>query len=115
MLDGQRKIRIQVDIESQHDRPPVLLFGISHSNGLPLYGVSNEMDRTAARRLAAGRYRFEVELDLGSLLPGQYQLRLHSMDSEGLRLFDTREVELVLRGATREFGVVRLPHVWHEA
>lgn len=115
VLDGQRKIRIQVDIESQHDRPPVLLFGISHSNGLPLYGVSNEMDRTAARRLAAGRYRFEVELDLGSLLPGQYQLRLHSMDSEGLRLFDTREVELVLRGATREFGVVRLPHVWHEA
>ncbi len=113
LLEGSSQVEIDVEIESQQDRPPVLLFGISHSNGLPLYGVSNEMDQSSAQRLAPGRYRFRLGLDLASLLPGQYQLRLHSMDPEGLRLFDTREVELVIRGASREFGVVRLPHVWH--
>jgi lipopolysaccharide transport system ATP-binding protein len=34
------------------------------------------------------------------------------MDPEGVRLFDTVERGLVVRGASREFGLVRLAHRW---
>jgi len=39
-------------------------------------------------------------------------VRVHPMDSEGVRLFDTVERSLVVRGASREFGLVRLAHRW---
>ena len=46
------------------------------------------------------------------LLPGSYSLRGHAMDPEGLRLCDTAEIRFSVRGASRELGMVRLPHRW---
>jgi lipopolysaccharide transport system ATP-binding protein len=46
------------------------------------------------------------------LLPGSYNVRAHVMDSEGVRMFDTLERGLNIRGASREFGLIRLPHRW---
>jgi lipopolysaccharide transport system ATP-binding protein len=34
------------------------------------------------------------------------------MDPEALRLFDTVERAFTVRGASREFGMVRLQHRW---
>jgi len=46
------------------------------------------------------------------LLPGSYTIRVHPLDPEGVRVFDTMERVLNVRGATREFGLVQLPHRW---
>jgi lipopolysaccharide transport system ATP-binding protein len=37
---------------------------------------------------------------------------LHPMDPEGLRVFGTVEVSLIVRGQSRELGTVRIPHRW---
>lgn len=115
LLDGSRTLRVQADVSSRDDRPPVLLAGIAHGNGLPIYGVSSEMDSMPPLRLGAGLFRHGIEFDLGSLLPGEYLLKLHPMDPEGLRVFGTEEIALIIRGRSRELGTVRLPHRWGNA
>jgi lipopolysaccharide transport system ATP-binding protein len=45
-------------------------------------------------------------------LPGSYNLRGHSMDPEGVRLFDTAETLFTVSGNTKEVGYIRLPHEW---
>jgi lipopolysaccharide transport system ATP-binding protein len=112
LLDGNRLLRVTADLEVRDDRSPVLLVGVAHTNGLPIYGVSSDMDGVGALRLASGRYRHSVEFDLSALLPGEYLLKLHPMDAEGLRLFGTEEIALIIRGQSRELGTVRLPHAW---
>jgi lipopolysaccharide transport system ATP-binding protein len=37
------------------------------------------------------------------------------MDPEGVRVFDTLERSVTIRGATREFGLVHLAHRWGSA
>jgi lipopolysaccharide transport system ATP-binding protein len=111
-LDEQRRLALEVELEARDDHAPVLLFGLAHGNGLPIYGVSSDMDQVQPEPLSAHRYRFRFDVDLASLLPGEYLLRLHPMDSQGLRLFGTHEITVVVRGETREMGAVRLPHRW---
>jgi lipopolysaccharide transport system ATP-binding protein len=36
------------------------------------------------------------------------------MDTEGVRAFDTIERAITIRGSSREFGMVRLSHRWHD-
>jgi lipopolysaccharide transport system ATP-binding protein len=88
------------------------MFGIVRADGTPVYGVSSEMDAIEVRRGADGRFVAEVEFANLSLLPGGYNVRAHAMDSEGVRLFDSQERGLSVRGASREFGMVRLAHRW---
>jgi lipopolysaccharide transport system ATP-binding protein len=40
-------------------------------------------------------------------------LRAHALDPEGLRLYDTVETAFTVRGATRDYGLVRLAHEWY--
>jgi lipopolysaccharide transport system ATP-binding protein len=70
------------------------------------------MDAVVPQRSGADEYRGEIGFDELPLLPGSYAVRVHAMDSEGVRLFDTVERGLVVRGASREFGLVRLAHRW---
>ncbi len=94
------------------DRPPVLLFGIVRADGTPVYGShSNEGDYVPAR-IEPRRFAFAVRFDALQLLPGKYRLRAHALDPEGLRLFDTVEVDFVVTGETRDYGLVGLPHEW---
>jgi lipopolysaccharide transport system ATP-binding protein len=94
------------------DRPPVLLFGIVRVDGTPVYGShSNERDYEP-RRLALHRFGFAVRFDALALLPGKYRMRVHTLDAEGLRLFDTFEIDFVVTGETRDYGLVELPHAW---
>jgi lipopolysaccharide transport system ATP-binding protein len=39
-------------------------------------------------------------------------VRIHALDPEGLRLFDTQEREIVVTGRTRDYGLVQLAHDW---
>jgi lipopolysaccharide transport system ATP-binding protein len=92
------------------DIPPVLLFGIVRADGSPVYGShSNDGDYRPAR-IAQGEFAFAVRFEAIALLPGKYRMRVHTLD--GLRLFDTFEFDFVVTGATRDYGLARLPHAW---
>ncbi len=106
------ELRVEAEVYSPDDRPPVLAVGIVRLDGTPVYGVSSEMDGARPERLAQGRYRFRLCFEPLPLLPGGYALRVHPLDPEGLRLFDTAEWEFFVRGESREFGIVRLAHRW---
>ena len=99
-------------VRSRDDRQPIVLFGIVRIDGTPVYGVSTDMDGVNAHKLKNGEYLAEIEFNAVSLLPGSYQLRAHAMDTEGLRLLDTLERTLTVRGNSREFGLIRLDHRW---
>ncbi|MGZ5581496.1 MAG: ABC transporter ATP-binding protein [Usitatibacter sp.] len=94
------------------DRPPVALWGVVRVDDTPVYGSHSNESGYELERLEPRLFGFAVRMDKLLLLPGKYWLRLHTLDSEGLRLFDTVEVEIVVRGETRDYGVVALPHEW---
>jgi lipopolysaccharide transport system ATP-binding protein len=96
------------------DRPPVLLFGVVRADGTSIYGSHSNETSYLPPRLEPHRFGFAVRFEGLRLLPGKYTLRVHALDTEGLRLFDTVEVEFVVTGETRDYGLVALPHHWRE-
>jgi lipopolysaccharide transport system ATP-binding protein len=94
------------------DRPPVVLFGVVRVDGTSVYGTHSNEEGFIPVRLEPHLFGFAMHLTQLSLLPGKYRLRVHTLDAEGLRLFDTVEVEVVVTGDTRDYGVVELPHRW---
>lgn len=111
---GGETLEIEFDVRTREGRMPVAAFGIVRADGTPVYGTTSEIDAVSQPTIVDGRVRFRVELPELALLPGAYSVRLHAMDPEGLRLFDTLERGFVVRGHTRELGVVRLSHRWVE-
>jgi lipopolysaccharide transport system ATP-binding protein len=94
------------------DRPPVLLVGIVRADGTPVYGSHSNETGYRPHRIAPTRFAFALRFASPGLLPGKYTVRAHALDPEGLRLCDTVEMEVVVSGATRDYGLVRLEHEW---
>lgn len=111
-VEAGETLVIEFDIRTRDGRMPVAAFGIVRADGTPIYGTTSEIDAVVPPPIVAGHVRFRVELPDLTLLPGSYSVRFHAMDTEGLRLFDTLERGFVVRGHTRELGVVRLAHRW---
>ena len=105
-------LRARVRVHSRDGRTPVIVVGIVRADGTPVYGVSTEMDGVKPQRESENVYSAEIVFADLSLLPGCYVLKAHPLDSEGVRLFDTLERGLTIRGESREFGLVRLNHTW---
>jgi lipopolysaccharide transport system ATP-binding protein len=93
-------------------RSPVLLFGIVRADGTPVYGSPSNDSGFVPAMTGDRRFAFAVRFDALALLPGKYMVRMHALDPEGLRLFDTVENEFVVTGETRDFGLVKLQHAW---
>ena len=93
-------------------RAPVLLFGIVRADGSPVYGSHSDESGFAPVPAGERRFAFGVRFPRVTLLPGKYMLRMHVLDPEGLRLFDTLEKEFVVTGETRDYGLARLEHEW---
>jgi lipopolysaccharide transport system ATP-binding protein len=93
-------------------RSPVLLFGIVRADGSPVYGSHSDESGFAPTPAGDHRFAFGVRFPRVTLLPGKYMLRMHVLDPEGLRLFDTLEKEFVVTGETRDYGLARLEHEW---
>lgn len=108
-------LAVDVRVRSNDARAPVVLIGLVRADGTPVYGVSSEMDGASPASLGDGRFAYRLQFPALSLLPGSYQLRVHPLDPEGMRLFDTIERQLIVPGTAREFGLVRLPHTWTHA
>lgn len=104
---------IKTVLTSRDASPPVLLCGWVRADGTSVFGVSSEMDNITATKIGEGRYEFKLHFPQLALLPGKYQLRIHSMDTQGLRLFQTMSQEINIVGESRAFGLVALPHHWN--
>lgn len=105
-------IDVELQIYSPDDRPPVGVVGVVRADGTPVYGVVSDNEDAKPVRLADNLYRFRLRLSKIALLPGSYNLSAHSMDPEGMRVFDNRQMTFVITGETREVGYIRLPHQW---
>lgn len=112
MLDVGDALRVRVRVRSRDGRVPCVMIGVVRADGTPVYGVSTEIDSVVPHRIAADEYVCEIEFGDLELLPGSYTVRVHPMDTEGVRIFDTIERGVIIRGASREFGLVRLAHRW---
>lgn len=106
-------LRIGGRVFSPDGRVPTALVGFVRKDGMPIYGVSSEMDGHVLARVGAQEYKFEFEIPELSLLPGEYRVKGHALDPEGYRLFDELIGELTVIGESRELGVCRLPHRWN--
>jgi lipopolysaccharide transport system ATP-binding protein len=105
---------VRGEVFSPDGRVPVALVGIIRADGTPVYGVGTDMDGVQPTAIAPDRYAFTLTLPRLALLPGKYLVRGFAADPEGMRIFDTCEVPLVVTGESREMGFVRLPHRWHD-
>ena len=105
-------LTIAGEVFSPDGRPPVVLLGLIRADGTPVYGVATDMDGVAPVRIGEHRYAFSLAFLRLPLLPGKYLVRAHALDPEGVRLFDNVEVPLIVEGATREMGLVRIEHRW---
>jgi len=103
---------IELQIYSPDNRPPVGVIGVVRADGTPVYGVVSENEGVSPVKLADHYYRFRLRFADIALLPGSYNLSAHSMDPEGLRVFDNRQTTFVVTGDTKEAGYIRLPHEW---
>ncbi len=112
VIEMGASVSVRGDIFSPDGRAPQVMMGLLRADGLPIYGTGSELDNITLKESAPKVFSFDFCYDSLPLLPGQYTLRVHAMDPEGMRLFDTVERVLQVRGATRELGVVRLAHRW---
>jgi lipopolysaccharide transport system ATP-binding protein len=111
-IEMSGNLRVRVRVHSRDGRAPVIVVGIVRMDGTPVYGVSSEMDATTPQRVSDNVYAAEIDFAGLPLLPGSYAIKVHPLDPEGMRLFDTIERGLTVRGQSREFGMVRLAHAW---
>lgn len=114
VLERGADLQVEARIHSRDGRLPVVAFGLARADGTPVYGVTTEMESVAPVR-ESDVFVARIDFPRLPLLPGSYSLRVHSMDSEGVRAFDTVERAITIRGESREFGLVRLEHRWPDA
>jgi lipopolysaccharide transport system ATP-binding protein len=112
VLEQQSHVLVQLSAYAPDDRAPILMLGIVRADGTPVYGVTTDVDQIQPARVSQGNYQIAMEYEALELLPGQYTLRGHVLDPEGMRLFDTLTIDFTVRGESREFGLVRLKHRW---
>lgn len=103
---------LEIEVYSPDGREPTLSIGFIRADGTPVYGTTSEIDGARAIQVDPHHAVFRVSLPQLQLLPGSYTLRLHSIDPEGIRVFDTVEAAFTVSGRSREVGLVRLAHAW---
>ena len=112
LFDMSEEVWLCGTYQTPEDQPTVLMAGIVRMDGTPVFGTFSNDAGFSANRLAPCIFGFRVIFRRIALLPGMYHLRAHTLDDQGLRMFDTREVSITIRGQTRDHGFVRLEHEW---
>jgi lipopolysaccharide transport system ATP-binding protein len=112
VIEQGDELRLSIRVHSRDGRVPVIGIGMARADGTTVYGVTSEMDNVYPTLERDDIYRAQVRFVANPLLAGSYELKVHAVDTEGVRLFDTLTRQLTVRGESREFGFVRLPHVW---
>jgi lipopolysaccharide transport system ATP-binding protein len=105
------RVRVVADAHD-YEEVPMFAIGIVRNDGVSLYGLTTEMDGVQPRSMGGRRYGLVYELPKTQLLPGRYEIRMHTLDRLGVRLMDTKIQEIVIRGDSNEFGIYRVEHRW---
>ena len=105
------RVRMVADAHD-YEEIPMLSVGIVRNDGADLYGLTTEMDGVQPRSMGGSRYGLIFELPKAQLLPGRYEVRMHTLDRLGVRLMDSKVQEIIIRGETHELGMYRLEHRW---
>ena len=108
-------LRVQAELHSRDGRVPAVHVSIVRADGTPIFGINSDMDGVQPRRSEGGGFPIGLRFRRLPLLPGSYNVRVHALDPEGLRLFDTVEATLTVAGRGRELGMISLDHVWEDA
>lgn len=108
--DGE--LELEAELYSPDGREPVLAASIVRADGSGLFGTTSQLDAVHGERVGPNHWRFRLRFLHLPLLPASYLLYLHAMDPEGMRLFDTVERGLVVRGATRHMGCIDVERRW---
>ena len=112
LLRAGADLELEVELYSPDGRAPHLAFGILRADGTAIFGSSSEVEQAAAEQVDASHWRYRLRFAALPLLPGSYVLRLHALDPEGLRLFDTVERGFTIRGQSRQLGTVLIQQHW---
>ncbi len=112
LLAAGADVTVEADVYSPDGRMPGLGVGVVRSDGSGLFGTSSQLDEARPEQIDGSHWRFRVHLMNLPLLPASYILRLHALDPEGLRLFDTVERGLTVRGASRHLGCIVIERKW---
>ena len=111
-LEQQAALALDIRLHSPDGRAPVVLVGIVRADGTPVYGVTTDVDKILPAQILEHEFQIILFYPELPLLPGVYALRVHALDPEGVRLFDTVTRDFTVRGESREFGLVRIAHSW---
>lgn len=111
-IDQQASLALEIELHSPDGRAPVVLVGIVRADGTPVYGVTTDIDKIEPACVLNHEFHISLHYPELPLLPGVYALRVHALDPEGVRLFDTVTRDFTVRGESREFGLVRIAHHW---
>ncbi len=113
-LKCDESLQVDIVVFSPDKRMPVIGIGLVRADGTPIYGTTTEIDGHQCHSQSANVYDIRFTIDKLPLLPGQYALRVHVFDPEGIRLFDTQTRDVKITGKSREFGFCRIAHRWSE-
>ena len=118
-LDPDARIRsggaltVRGKVFSPDGRVPVIQLGVVRADGTPVYRVASDMDGVALARIGDLQFSFMLTFPELPLLPGKYVIRAHALDPSGVPASDNVEQAFIVEGDTRELGLVRMAHRWH--
>lgn len=105
-------LTVSGEVYSPDQRPPVVTFGLVRIDGTPVYGSYSNEAEYQPTPLQPHCFGFKLYIPALPLLPGQYSVKVCTMDPEGLRVFDCRSQPLRITGKTRDKGLCHLAHHW---
>lgn len=111
-LKDTLNIEAIAETPSPLDECPSIGIAILSQDQHPLYGISTDMEGIEPIKIDKNLFRAHCQFPSLQLIPGKYIIRIHTLDHPGLRIFDTIERKIWIKGETREEGLYRLPHRW---
>lgn len=111
-LEHGGTLHVHGEAYSPDGRPPHVAIALVKRDGSGVFATSTEVDHHQLVPATGDHFSFSLRFDPLTLLPGEYSLRGHVLDPEALRVTDTAEIALTVKGGQRYMGVVKVPYEW---
>lgn len=105
-------VHVHGEAYSPDGRAPHVAIALVKRDGTGVFATSTEVDHHTLVRSGEDHFPFSLKFDPLTLLPGEYSLRGHVLDPEAIRVTDTAEIPLTVKGGQRYMGMVRVPYEW---
>jgi len=105
-------LNLKVQVFSPNGQMTGISIGIVTQAGVPIYGTYSELHEANPYIDSDGFIVYELMMPGLKLLPGMYELRVHTMTPENIQMIDTFEIPLRITGQTRELGSCQIETRW---